>query len=224
MKPANADRRVWLLAPRRTAAHARTLALVISLAISVVLALGGVAYAGTAHDDDGLTDVVHAAHAAEQPAARSAPATIQLRVGALIGQASPRAASRSSTPSPSRFLAAKGESRVFANLAPEDAVRPRGFQSINPISLGSASGRYNYVVDSDGRLVLGNRRYGHIDLANGADVRAAGEVRVNGEVVSINNASGHYQPSGSSAQAAAEKAFGSSGLRVRSGAYSEINP
>ena len=73
--------------------------------------------------------------------------------------------------------------------------------------------------------MLGNRRYGHIDLANGGDVLAAGEVRiVNGEVVSINNASGHYRPSGPTAQVAAEDAFASSGLPVRTGAYEEVGP
>jgi hypothetical protein len=124
-----------------------------------------------------------------------------------------------------KATAANAEGRVFSNLAPGDAVRPQGFQPINPSSLTNASGRYNYVVSTNGRLVLGNRRYGHIDLANGGDVLAAGEVRVvNGQVVSINNASGHYQPFGPSAQAAAEQAFGSSGLPVRPGAYTEVMP
>ena len=117
------------------------------------------------------------------------------------------------------------ESQIFRNLAPEDVVRPNGFQPIDPASLRNASGRYNYVVDTEGRLVLGNYRYGHIDLANGGGVLAAGEVRVvNGEVISINNASGHYRPSGPTAQVAAEDAFASSGLPVRPGAYGEVRP
>lgn len=47
---------------------------------------------------------------------------------------------------------------------------------------------------------------------------------VQGEIRLINNASGHYKPFGPGALAAAEQAFGSSGLTVRSGAYSEIAP
>jgi hypothetical protein len=42
---------------------------------------------------------------------------------------------------------------------------------------------------------------------------------VNGEVRAINNASGHYKPSGSSAQTAAKNAFANTGLPVRAGAY-----
>ncbi len=122
-------------------------------------------------------------------------------------------------------VAANAERRVFSNLAPGDAVRQAGFHAISPTSLKGVSGRYNYVVGTDGRLVIGNRRFGHIDLANGGNVLAAGEFRiVQGQVRSINNASGHYRPVGPSAQAAAEQAFGSSGLMVRSGAYTEIVP
>jgi hypothetical protein len=56
---------------------------------------------------------------------------------------------------------------------------------------------------------------GHIDLAGGAPVRAAGEVTiVRGQVHQINNASGHYRPSGPGAQAAAERAFDALGFRT----------
>ncbi|MGQ0632687.1 MAG: hypothetical protein ACT4P1_16850, partial [Sporichthyaceae bacterium] len=116
-----------------------------------------------------------------------------------------------------------GAARTFSNLAPADAIRPFGVQFVNPSALKGVSGRYNYVVAENGGLLLGNRRYGHIDLSGGANVRAAGEVRiVNGEVRSINNASGHYRPSGPEAQSAAEQAFGSAGLVVPRGAYTEI--
>lgn len=97
--------------------------------------------------------------------------------------------------------------------------------AIDLSSLRGVSGRFNYVVGADGLLVIANRRYGHIDLADGGDVLAAGEIHVvYGEVRSINNGSGHYQPSGPSAQAAAEDGFDASGLSVRPGAYAEIMP
>lgn len=113
--------------------------------------------------------------------------------------------------------------RVFSNLGPGDPIRADGFRAIDPSSLTRTSGRFNYIVGTDGRLVMANRRYGHIDLANGDDVLAAGEFRVvRGEVRTINNGSGHYKPAGPSARAAAEDAFRSSGLPIRPGAYSEI--
>jgi hypothetical protein len=81
--------------------------------------------------------------------------------------------------------------------------------------------QFNYTVLPDGSLVVANR--GHIDLANGSDVLAAGEVRiVNSQIRSINNASGHYRPSGSSTQSAAEDAFNALDLDVAPGEYREI--
>jgi len=73
------------------------------------------------------------------------------------------------------------------------------------------SGKLNYVVTNSGELVIG--RTGHPSLSGGADVLAAGEARfVNGRLQSINNASGHYQPSGAAAQSAAESAFERAGF------------
>lgn len=91
----------------------------------------------------------------------------------------------------------------------------------------SANRRANYVVLEDGTLRLGavdNNAIGggHIDLAAGQPVRAAGEVRfVKGKVHSINNKSGHYQPHGPAAQAAAEDAFRNAGFDV-DGKYIEL--
>jgi hypothetical protein len=112
--------------------------------------------------------------------------------------------------------------QLFDNLAPGDMARAYGFESIPTSKLGNLTGRFNYVVLEDGTLVVAKRSYGHIDLSNGAPVQAAGEVHiVNGQVRGINNASGHYKPHGSGAQRAAEDAFGSSGVNVRPGSYSE---
>lgn len=68
----------------------------------------------------------------------------------------------------------------------------------------------------DGKLILGrsggNRPNGHINLAQGANVQAAGEAKfVNGQLKWIDNASGHYKPSGSAAQNAAVSAFEQAG-------------
>ena len=51
----------------------------------------------------------------------------------------------------------------------------------------------DFIIDMDGNLHIGS---GHSYLANGADVQAAGTLKVNsqGYVRSITNASGHYTP------------------------------
>jgi hypothetical protein len=119
------------------------------------------------------------------------------------------------------FVATKPGSgpQLFDNLAPGDVARSQG---IPTSKLGNMTGRFNYVVLEDGTLLVAKQSYGHIDLANGARVQAAGEVQiVNGQVRAINNASGHYKPSGQSAQTAAENAFANSGASVRPGAYTE---
>ena len=55
---------------------------------------------------------------------------------------------------------------------------------------------------------------GHIDLAGGGPVKAAGEVRlVHGQIKYIDNSSGHYLPSGSSAEESATTAFENAGLK-----------
>jgi filamentous hemagglutinin len=105
--------------------------------------------------------------------------------------------------------------RLFENQFPEHALnRPN---LISPSQLKNISGRFNYVVDEHGNLVVGRISKipggGHIDLADGNPVRAAGEIKVlNGQIKSIDNSSGHYLPSGSSAQTSAEVAFSQLGF------------
>lgn len=54
---------------------------------------------------------------------------------------------------------------------------------------------------------------GHIDLAGGNPVQAAGEAKfVNGKLQYIENSSGHYLPYGAGAQDAAVNAFENAGL------------
>jgi len=80
-----------------------------------------------------------------------------------------------------------------------------------------------YVVKEDGTLIVGrnNKYQGHIDLANGQPVLAAGELRIHaGEIKYIDNYSGHYRPTGIDAQRAAEKVFSNIGFKVE-GRYIE---
>jgi hypothetical protein len=81
-----------------------------------------------------------------------------------------------------------------------------------------------YVVREDGSLVIAPKpsdfSYGHVDLARGQNVLAAGEGKVLwGQVKYIDNASGHYLPQGAIAEAAAMKAFSDYGFKVHNGAY-----
>lgn len=54
-------------------------------------------------------------------------------------------------------------------------------------------GRFDFIITKNGRLSIG---YGHHTLSEGAqEVLAAGQIKIyNGQVTSINNWSGHYQP------------------------------
>jgi hypothetical protein len=78
-------------------------------------------------------------------------------------------------------------------------------------------------VKEDGALIVGrnNLSQGHIDLAGGTSVRAAGEVRLyGGQIKFIDNASGHYKPNGIEARQAAESAFRNAGFNIE-GKYIE---
>jgi len=108
--------------------------------------------------------------------------------------------------------------RVWTNLAPKDPLFPGRTVPLDRLS--SVNGRFQYVVGQDGGLIVG--RGGHIDLARGSGVTAAGEVRVvNGEVRMFNNASGHYQPD-ASIQGIAQTAFENAGLTIRNGAWQAV--
>lgn len=68
------------------------------------------------------------------------------------------------------------------------------------------------MVLESGELIFGKRQ-GHINLSRGADVLAAGEAKFyQGAVKRIDNMSGHYRPTGTSAQSAAEAAFNRNGF------------
>jgi len=109
--------------------------------------------------------------------------------------------------------------QLFRNLAPaDDIVAPVLFPA-SQIQKVEYSGRLTYVVRATGELVIG--RTPHTSLSRGAEVLAAGEARfVNGALRSLDNASGHYRPSGASAQQAAEAAFNRAGFDA-TGKYAE---
>ncbi|WP_432107028.1 putative T7SS-secreted protein [Streptomyces sp. AA1529] len=99
----------------------------------------------------------------------------------------------------------------FSNLIPEDT--PDWFKPINPGTVLSRSGNYAYVVTGEGELIIGKRTAGHVSLARGGDVLAAGEFKTkSGELVYLDNKSGHYQPYGTHAEKAAVDAFNRNGL------------
>lgn len=115
---------------------------------------------------------------------------------------------------------------LFHNLEPTDPVRISGFEAIDPARLVGqrVSAKFNYVVLGDGELVVAARRFGHIDLANGAPVRAAGELRVvHGVLHSFDNRSGHYRPSGAGMLEAAMKAFREAGWSVDDRMFREVH-
>ncbi|MBC3989278.1 hypothetical protein H8N00_10385 [Streptomyces sp. AC563] len=69
------------------------------------------------------------------------------------------------------------------------------------------------MVTGDGELVIGKRTAGHVNLAQGRDVLAAGEFKTkSGQVIHLDNKSGHYQSYGAHARKAAVDAFNKNGL------------
>ena len=120
-------------------------------------------------------------------------------------------------PTPRVPLASESSPTLFRNKFPTDAIDTPRVASIPRLRSGQKVGRFNYVVTREGRLIIGHKFNepggGHIDLAGGDPVQAAGEVKiVKGEIKYIDNSSGHYLPDGPSAQTATENAFQQAGF------------
>ena len=114
---------------------------------------------------------------------------------------------------------------VFRNLFPDEATPPHT-QLVLPSAMLRVRGArwFDYVVLEDNNLVLGERivGQGHAHLAQGRDIRAAGQVQVSGgRIIQVDNASGHYLPSGSDTRHAALEAFRAHGFQVSADAYIE---
>jgi hypothetical protein len=117
-------------------------------------------------------------------------------------------------------------SKVFPNQFPDDPAPPHTRLVQSSMLLRVRGARwFDYVVIEDGRLLLGERivGQGHANLAKGrGEVLAAGQVQVSGgRVVQVDNASGHYLPSGSEARKAALEAFRAHGFQVSAEVYRE---
>ncbi|WP_037571481.1 polymorphic toxin-type HINT domain-containing protein [Phaeacidiphilus oryzae] len=115
-----------------------------------------------------------------------------------------------------------GSCRLWPNLEKDDPIHP---MTPTPIGdLKNATGRFIYVLMENGdlRVTRLGGQYGHIDLAQGDDVAAAGEFKLyNGRLKEMDNRSGHYQPSGPDPRMAAEEAFSQAGFDVGPNTYRE---
>ncbi|MGW3275999.1 polymorphic toxin-type HINT domain-containing protein, partial [Streptomyces kronopolitis] len=118
-----------------------------------------------------------------------------------------------------------GPCKTWSNLEPDDVPIPLDRVPTLTISeLHEATGRFVYVVLPSGELRVTRigSIYGHIDLAQGGEVVAAGELKMwQGAIKSIDNRSGHYQPKGPEAKEAAENAFDGAGFEVGEKTYKE---
>ena len=105
----------------------------------------------------------------------------------------------------------------------EDLISEYGYDTKYAM-LWRKPGSYIYVVKQDGTLVVANSSQGHIDLAEGGNVLAAGQLGILGDaVVAIDNHSGHYRPSGVNAEAAVIEAFDvQANLQIAPGTYQEV--
>nr|WP_251061558.1 RHS repeat-associated core domain-containing protein [Streptomyces sp. ISL-100] len=115
--------------------------------------------------------------------------------------------------------------KTWPNLEPGDVpIAPDKIPTMSAAELREATGRFAYVVMPGGELRvtrLGSI-YGHVDLAQGANVTAAGEIKLyQGLIKSIDNRSGHYQPKGPEPRGAAEDAFREAGFDVGENSYKE---
>ncbi|MEW1632764.1 polymorphic toxin-type HINT domain-containing protein [Streptomyces sp. NPDC093801] len=114
---------------------------------------------------------------------------------------------------------------TWSNLEKDDVPIPlERVPMVSTSELHEATGRFVYVVLPGGELRvtrLGSV-YGHIDLAQGADVAAAGEIKLwQGRLKSIDNRSGHYQPKGAGPKKIAEDVFREAGFEVGEKTYKE---
>jgi RHS repeat-associated protein len=135
------------------------------------------------------------------------------QIGLFLGPAAGGAAGAT------RAAASRNSPQTFKNIDPKSDIGNARAFAASDVQKSAYNGTLNYVVTESGALAIG--RGGHTALANGGNVLAAGEAKfVNGGLRSINNASGHYRPSGASAQNAAETAFGRAGFEA-AGKYVE---
>jgi hypothetical protein len=110
------------------------------------------------------------------------------------------------------------------NVNPHETPGPYYLENIGRLQGGGHGGQYIYVVTLDGELRIGKEfRQGHLNLAEGKPVLAAGVVNIDrhGAVTYLDDGSGHYQPSGPHPRAAALQAFKRYGFHIE-GRYHEL--
>ena len=115
---------------------------------------------------------------------------------------------------------------LFKNQFPEEKYSIEPVPILNKDQALRTSGKVLYVVKEDGTLVIAKTNadnlFGHFDLAKGEPIIAGGEAKIySGTVKFMDNASGHYVPSGATARNAALKAFKDAGFAISDSTYVE---
>lgn len=131
-----------------------------------------------------------------------------------------------------------GPSQGWSNLKPSDlkpgyngmslqeAVAEGNYRPPSNIIGGSSNlrntAKFIYAIDEQGNIWVTRNTgtFHHPDLVNGGNVYGAGEMYINqqGEIVSINNISGHYQPQGTTFFGYLGHLLGKIGIKVLPGA------
>ncbi|SDC37228.1 WXG100 family type VII secretion target [Paenibacillus sp. CF095] len=111
---------------------------------------------------------------------------------------------------------------IIENRYPNEIQQGKSFDYVlknGQVKIRDGIKEVDFVIDVDGNLNVGR---GHSHLANGADVQAAGKLKVdaNGNVRRITNESGHYTPTTEQAKKY-EQIFNSAGIKTEN-AWLEI--
>lgn len=112
--------------------------------------------------------------------------------------------------------------QIIENRYPNEIQQGKSFEYVlknGQVKIRDGIKEVDFVIDTDGNLNVGR---GHSHLANGADVQAAGKLKVdaNGNVRRITNESGHYTPTTEQAKKY-EQIFNSAGIKTEN-AWLEI--
>lgn len=112
--------------------------------------------------------------------------------------------------------------QIIENRYPNEIQQGKSFDYVlknGQVKIRDGIKEVDFVIDVDGNLNVGR---GHSHLANGADVQAAGKLKVdaNGNARRITNESGHYTPTTEQAKKY-EQIFNSAGIKTEN-AWLEI--
>ncbi len=112
--------------------------------------------------------------------------------------------------------------QIIENRYPNEIQQGKSFEYVlgnGQVKIRDGIREVDFVIDVNGNLKVGR---GHSHLANGADVQAAGKLKVdaNGNIRRITNESGHYTPTTEQAKKY-EQIFNSAGIKTEN-AWLEI--